>query len=117
MKTKKIERPGDLIYRQMREADLTVRDLAFLLGKSYHVVYYALRGRNDRPITLEFAQKCAVIFNADPSLYLEIQVEQDLLKNPLDPSFKKLLPKKYKELVAMKQVGNNKRRAGRKWTL
>lgn len=114
MKTKKINRPGERIYQQMVEAGLTVRDLAFLLGKTYTVVYYTVRGRANRRITLDFAQKCAVIFDQDPAVYLELQVEHDLCNHPIDAEFKKQLQNRIKELVFLKKT-KNKRHAGRKW--
>lgn len=115
MKTKKINRPGELIYQQMINANLSVRDLAFLLDKTYGVVYYTLRGRENRSISIDFAQKCAVIFKCEPKIYLDLQTEYELERTSLDPKFKKLLAKRLKELALIKKQQINKRHAGRKW--
>lgn len=114
MKTK-TNRPGKIIHQQMIEAGLSVHDLAYLMDKSYAVVYYIVRAREDRLMTLDFAQRCAAVFDVDPRIYLHQQADFEVEKNPLDADYKKSLRKRWKELEKIKAL-SNKHHGGRKWT-
>jgi plasmid maintenance system antidote protein VapI len=115
MKTK-TNYPGKIIYKQMIEAGLTIKELAYLIDKSYAVVYYIVRSRQNRLMTLDFAQRCAVIFGVDPSLYLYDQIDFELENNPLPKICKKNIinRRKYLQKIKSKQ---NKPHGGRKWTI
>ena len=113
MKTK-TNRPGKIIHKQMLEAGLTIKELAYLIDKSYAVVYYIVRGRENRLMTLDFAQRCAAFFGVDPRDYLYQQVDFELERSPLSHDYKKSLAKRWKELQKIKAT--HKIEGGRKWT-
>lgn len=114
MKPKKIERPGAIICKQMIEAAFTMGEFATLLDKKYGAVYAILRGSDNRKLSLDFAQKCAVIFGVTPETYLHQQVAYDLAKYPLSPYYKKNIHEKWKEIERLKGL-KNKKKAGRQW--
>jgi len=116
MTPKKTKHPGALIAKHLNDANLTMIDLAFLLEKSYGIVYAVVRG--ERAISLDFAQKCAVIFGVPPQTYLHAQTNYNLSNNRLDPVFKKNIEQRYfKELPRFQALKSNRNKTcGRKWT-
>lgn len=115
MKPKKSQHPGTIIAKQLHDAHLTMKDLAFLLEKSYGIVYAVVRGR--RTISLDFAQKCSIIFGVPPETYLHAQIDYDLSNHPLRQKFEESMNNKYfKELPAFQAAkSNRKKKCGRKW--
>ena len=106
MKPKKIpHHPGSIIAKQMLEAKFTIPDLAFLIGKSYGIVYAVLR--YSRPISLDFAQRCALIFGVTPQFYLNAQTDYNLslspLKSTVEPEIKNRYFKEFPALKAKKE--------------
>lgn len=115
MKPKKIPHPGEIIARQMKEAKINIPDLAFLIGKSYQIVYAVLR--YSRPISLDFAQRCALIFGVTPQFYLNAKAEYNLSLSPLKSTVENEIKNRYfKEFPALKAKKSiYKKRCGRKW--
>jgi addiction module HigA family antidote len=115
MKPKKNSHPGIIITQQMKDADMTMKDLAFLLEKSYHIVHAVVRG--NRPISIDFAQRCALIFGVSPQLYLNAQNDYDLGNFPISRSTRNKIEERYfKEYQAFKaNKSTHKLKCGRKW--
>lgn len=115
MTPKKYKHPGLIVAQQMKEHNLTIRDLAFLLGKGYQIVYGVIRG--NRPISIDFAHRCAIVFSVSPLMYLNAQNEYNLGDFPLSARDRdKIMNRYFKELPefqAKKSV--HQKKCGRKW--
>src|SRR5277367_4296063 len=115
MKPKKTAHPGAIIAQQLTETNLTMKDLAFLLDKSYAIVHAMVRGH--RPMTIDFAQRCALIFGVSPHVYLNAQNEYDLGNFPISVKDENKIKVRYfKELPRFQaRKSNRKKNCGRKW--
>lgn len=109
--------PGDILYAQMKEAGLTVKELAYLVDKSYGIVYAILRGYDGRKITPEMAQKFAIIFDDTPLTYMHQQAACDLDEAPLPLHYKIQLEQKMKDLEKLRREKMKRGcgEVGRKW--
>lgn len=107
-------RPSDILYNQMRNAKLSVKELAYLLDESYGIVYAMVRGYDKRKLRLDFAQKCAFIFKCDPTIYFAAEIVANLLENPLDPNYESKLAQLMLDLKKSK-LKKKIKKGGRRW--